>query len=302
MSRRIIKVMSKNRQPTILLLTIRGGIITTMKRIGLIICLTLHFGGCAAPGQIATNMPQQQQNSYPPFIEDTPDRQRSFQEAWKKFLAEWRLLDVKPDLMPVLNTPRALPMDIAGRININTKAGSFGEMEAKEALRRFIDRSGAVLSSDSISLRNLSLVSFTDEGNFFRALFWQANYPFQIAEGYGELRFVISKKGELLQVSSSLLPEANLPTKPEVKSQEIYDKLLGREFSYSTIAGRPESYKLSKREDVKIGDLIVYPKLQGNRLEIHLALPVLVGKGLSWTVYFDAINGSELGVKQNFAS
>lgn len=279
-----------------------------MKKLVLIICFALIGWACAAPGQIATNTPQQQQDSYPPFIEDTPERWQSSQEAWKKFLAEWQLPDAKQDLMAVLNAPRALPAELVGRININTKSvgsgesGIFGEMEAKEAIRRFIGRSGSVLSGDSISLSELSLVAFANEGNFYRAVFWQANYPFQIAEGYGELSFVIGKKGELLQLSSSLLPAAKLPTRAEIKSQAIYDKLLGRQFSYSTISGQPQSYKVTKREEIKIGELVVYPKLEGKRLEIHLAIPVTVGNGMSWTVYIDAINGDELGVKQNFAS
>ncbi len=276
-----------------------------MKKLVLITCFALIGGACAAPGQVATNTPQQQQNSYPPFVEDTAERQQFSQEAWKKFLAEWRLPELKPDLMPVLNTPRALPMELAGRININTKpasSGSFGEMEAKEALRRFIERSSSVLSGEPVGLSDLSLMSFANEGNFYRAVFWQANYPFQIAEGYGELRFAIGKNGELLQWSSSLLPATKLPTRAEIKSQAIYDKLLGRQFSYSTIAGQPQSYKTTKREEIKIGELMVYPKLTGNRLEIHLAFPVTVGNGMTWTVYVDAINGDELGVKQNFAS
>ena len=267
-----------------------------------VLCLTLCFCACAAPGQVATNTPQQQQNVYPPVIEDTPERQQGLQEAWKRFLTEWRLPEVQPDLMPVLNTPRALPTELAGRININPKSSVLGEVEAKEALRRFIERSGTVLGDSSIGLGNLSLASFTNEGTFFRALYWQTNFPFQLAEGYGELRFTISKKGELLQMSSTLLPAVSLPMRAEITSKTVYDKLLGREFTYTTIAGQPQGYKLSRQEDIKIGELVIYPKLEGNRLKIHLALPVVVGKGMTWTVYVDAIKGDELGVKQNFAS
>lgn len=289
-------------QLAILLLKSPDEIITGMKRIAFIFCLTICGLACATPGQIATNTPQQPKNVYPPFIENTPERQQAVKEAWKKFLAEWRMPEVNADLMPVLNTPRSLPVEIAGRININTKGGKFDEVEAKEALKRFIEKSSAILSGDSIPLSNLSLTSFSNEGNFFRALYWQANYPFQIAEGYGELRIVISKTGQLLQLSSTLLPEVTLPTQAEVKSQTLYDKLLNREFTYTSFAGRAQTYKVSDRQEIKIGELVVYPKVEGNRLEIHLALPVVVGKGMTWTVYFDAINGTELGVKQNFAT
>ncbi|MBP6823972.1 MAG: hypothetical protein KA368_20665 [Acidobacteria bacterium] len=49
-----------------------------MKKLVLIICLALIGGSCAAPGQVATNTPQQQQDSYPPFVEDTAERRAVF--------------------------------------------------------------------------------------------------------------------------------------------------------------------------------------------------------------------------------
>ncbi|MDX2041695.1 MAG: hypothetical protein SF097_10610 [Acidobacteriota bacterium] len=273
-----------------------------MKAIGYIICLALILAACASPGQIVSNTPQQQQTAYPPIIEDTPIRQQAAHEAWKKFLAELGLPDAKADLMPVLNSPRALPAELAGQIKLKTASDKFGEMEVKEALRQFIERFGSVLCSDPVSLRDLSLVSFADEGKFFRVAYWQANYAYQIAEPYGELRFVIAKTGDLLQWNSSLLPAVSLPTRSEIKPQAIYEKLLGRQFSHTTISGQPQTYKASSREAIKIGDLIVYPKLEGNRLELHLTYPVVVGNGMTWTVFMDAITGEELGVKQNFTS
>lgn len=273
-----------------------------VKAIGIVICLILVLAGCASPGQVATNTPQQQQTTYPPFVEDSPARQQAARDGWKKFLAEWNLPETKADLMPVLNSPRALPTELAGQIKLKIASDKFGEMEVKEALRQFIERFGSVLSSDPISLRDLSLVSFADEGKFYRVTYWQANYAYQIAEPYGELRFVVAKTGELLQWNSSLLPFVSLPTRAEIKSLAIYEKLLGRQFSYTTIAGQPQTYKVTKRDEIKINDLIVYPKLEANRLEIHLAYPVIVGNGMTWTVYVDAITGEDIDVKQNFAS
>jgi hypothetical protein len=96
------------------------------------------FCACAAPGQVSAPLPEGRLQNYPPVIEDTPQRRQAAFEAWKKLLAEFQLPEARPDLEPVLNTPRSLPPDLAGRISIQTKAGVFGELEAKEALRRFI--------------------------------------------------------------------------------------------------------------------------------------------------------------------
>lgn len=276
-----------------------------MKGFALILFSSLFLLSCTTPGQVTANLPQQQA-SYPPVIEDTPANQQIAREAWKRFLTEWRLPETNPELMPVINTPRALPMELAQRININTKPGKFGEVEAKEALRLFIEHSRDVLSGRekavAPNLKDLSLDTFVNDASFYRAGFRQVNYPFPIVENYGELRFVISKSGTLLQWSSSLLPDVSLPTRAETKPESLYDKMLNRQFTYTTIAGRPQSYRVAKREDVKVKDLVIYPRLTGNRLEIHLAFPVLVGDSLTWTVYVDAINGEELGVKQNFVS
>jgi hypothetical protein len=285
-------------------------IITRMKRLAsfllAILLAGLLFGACAAPGQVSGNTPQGQPNRYPPVIEDSSARQQAAQDAWTRFLTDWRLPETPSDAMPVIHTPRSLPAGIAGRININTKPGKFGEVEMKEALRLFIDHSRDVLSGSdknvALGPKDLSLLSFVTEGNFYRATFRQVNYPVRIAENYGELSFVIGRTGELLQWSSSLLPDVSLPARAEIKPESIYDKLLNREFTYTTIAGRPQSFRVTQQDEIRIGELIVYPKLNGNRLEIHLAFPVTVGTSLAWTVYVDAINGEELGVKQNFAS
>jgi len=299
---RIIRLASERVNATVLLLGNRDEIIKTMKGIGFIICLTLLSGGCASSGLVTTNTPQSQQSVYPPVIEDTPARQQAAREAWNQFLADWNLPEVKADLMPVLNSPRALPSELSGRIKLTTELNPLGETEVKEALRQFIERSGAVLCSYPVGLRDLSLVSFADEGKFFRVVYWQANYAYQLAEPYGELRLVVAKNGELLQWSSSLLPAVTLPAQPLVKPLSLYEKLLGRQFSYTTIAGQLQTYKVASRDAIKINDLIVYPKLEANRLEIHLAYPVVIGDGMTWTIYVDAVTGAELGVKQNFAS
>jgi hypothetical protein len=285
-----------------------GGIIRVMKKLSVFLSLALLTGACAAPGQVGTNTPQPQAN-YPPVIEDSAARQTAVRGAWKQFLAEKGLPESSLELTPVTGTPRALPAELAGRINLNTKQGKLGETELKEALRQFVESSRLLLSGPNgdektaeLGLKDLSLVSFTNDGGFYRAVYRQVNYPYPIAEGYGELRFAVGKNGELLQMSSTLLPNVLLPTRAEVKPQELRDKMVGREFTYTTFAGRPQSYRATTAEDVQVGGLVIYPKVTGNRMEIHLAFPVTVGQGMTWTVYIDAINGNELGAKQNFAT
>ena len=177
-------------------------------------------------------------------------------------------------------------------------------------MRRFIERASGVLfpnytngpAPGSIGLKDLSLVSFTDDGGVYRAVYRQANYPFPISGGYGELKLAAGKDGTLLQVNSRIIPTLDLPTRAEITPQSLVDKMVDREFSYTNIAGQPLSYKVTNRSEVSVKDLVVYPKREGNRITIHLAYPVEAGQGMTWTVYVDAITGQEIDVKQNFAS
>jgi hypothetical protein len=271
-----------------------------------ILMLAAAFSACASPGQIGVNTPDGRIQNYPPVIEDTPQRRQSAQEAWNKFITEFQLPEAKPELEPVLNTPRALPAELSGRIVLQANSGPFGELEAKEALRRFIERAGGVLfpnhTPGSVGLKDLSLISFANDGNFYRAVYRQANYSYPIANGYGELRLTAGKNGTLLQWGSRIIPVFDLPMRAEIAPQPIADKQVGREFIYSNIAGQPMSYKVGNRSEVSVGDLVVYPKQEGNKIRIHLAYPVEVGRGMTWTVFVDAITGQEIDVKQNFAS
>ncbi len=275
-----------------------------------VLMIASQFCACAAPGPVTVNAPGGRLQNYPPVIEDTPQRRQAALEAWKKLIAEFQPPEARPDLEPVLNTPRALPPALAGRIALQTKAGTFGELEAKEALRRFIERASGVLfpnhtngsSQSSMGLKDLSLVSFTNDGNFYRAVYRQANYPFPVSGGYGELSLAAGKNGTLLQLNNRIIPALDLPTRAEIAPQSLVDKIVGREFSYTTIAGQTISYKVANRSEVSVRDLVVYPKQEGKRITVHLAYPVEAGQGTTWTVYVDAITGQEIDVKQNFAS
>jgi hypothetical protein len=81
------------------------------------------FCACASPGQVSVNTPEGRLQNYPPAIEDTPQRRQAAFEAWKKLLAEYQLPESRPELEPVLNTPRALPTEMAGRVR---RTGSEG--------------------------------------------------------------------------------------------------------------------------------------------------------------------------------
>lgn len=256
--------------------------------------------GCTSPRQVTVNTPQGKETNYPPSYEPAAGRVEEIQEAWRKFLVEAQLPFSRLDLEPVFNTPRSLPAELAGRINLLTKkSDSIGEMEAKEKVRDFLERTRGIFGGDP---QSLSLISFSSTGNSYNFVYQQANYTFPLASGYGELKVEIDKTGRLLALSSSIVPKLDLPASPSVNPEDFVDRLIGREFSYTTIDGKLQTYRIARRDEITVTDLVVYPRRQGDKLTIHLAYPVVVGNEMTWTIFIDAINGEELDINQNFAS
>ncbi len=275
------------------------------KRLG-ILWLSLNTLFCSTP------MSQQkpEQSNYPPVIEASPARAQAAEDAWNQFLSEYRLAFTSPELEPILYTPRTLPAAVAMQINIKPSDKKTDEVideaQAKEYLRRFIDNHRAVLSGDqrsnALSLKDLSLITFGNEGNLYRAVYQQMNYPFPLENGYGELRIVLSKTGALVQLNSRLIPALEFPSRPRIEAATLPNKFIGRTFTYSNIAGQPLTYKVAQASEIMVKDLVVYPKVNGQKMALHLAYPIEIGRGTTWTIYVDAMTGEELETKQNFQS
>ncbi len=260
---------------------------------------------CAAPGQVGVKTPQGRGGDYP-FVIETPANQQEAEIAWRAFLADFQLPETKLETEPGLNTPRALPASLAGKINLHTKAAAFDELAAKDALRRFIERAAVVLSGGqrdtAVTLKDLSLVTFSNEGTLYRAVYQQRNFSYPVVSGFGELTLVVSKTGLLMQWSSRLLPKLELAGRTLLATKDLPDRFIGRSFSYTSIAGQPLSYKVANRSEVVVKDPVIYLKQAGNRLTLHIAYPIEAGSGTTWTVFLDAVTGEELDVRQNFAS
>lgn len=262
------------------------------------------------PPQTSDAKQSQNKENYPPVIEASPARLQAAEDTWGQFLSEYKLTYVAPDLEAILNTPRSLPASLANQISIqpsDQKANpAIDEAQAKEYLRRFIDKYHAVLAGDqrasALTLKDISLITFANEGNLYRAVYRQMNYPYPIGNGYGELRIVLSKAGNLLQLSSRILPAVDFAARPKIEVATLTSQFVGREFTYSNFAGQPMSYKVAQASEVIVKDLVIFPKVDAQQIKLHLAYPVEVGRGTTWTVFVDAVTSEEIETKQNFQS
>jgi hypothetical protein len=263
------------------------------------------IGSFAAHGKMPVDTSAVARGDYPPSIEESAARREAVQEAWKKLLTESGLPFTQLELVPALNTPNSLPITLSGRISVSAKGGELSEAEMKEALRSFIERNIGILignpENSSLAPGELSLINFLSigRGQAYRAIYRQTNYPLQIAGEYGELHLWVDKKGRLINWQSLLIPKFDLPASPAVDESVIIDSVLGAEFKYSTMRGKPVVYRVTSREEIVIKETVIYPKLEGQRLLIHLAITASVRRG-DWDVYIDAINGRRIGERQNF--
>ncbi len=259
--------------------------------------------GCST-GRLEVTTPQGKTVRYPSVITDDGRRRQAVVENWTALLAERKLPPAEAEFEPVTYSIRALPARIAGAIRITEKEVNLSPIEAREALRKFIDRHSILLFGEAglgdTAHQILSLTAFSEDGKFYRATWRQTNYPYEIENGYGRLQIAISRQGALLQLSSRLIPAVSLPASPEVANRDLIDRMVGRTFGYSDIAGRNQTYRVPSTDAVRVHNPVIYPVQEGDTISIRLAVPVEVGSGMTWTVFIDAVDGRELAVRQNF--
>lgn len=260
----------------------------------LLACLLV--AGCAPSPQTPNGKPK----SYPPVIEPSPERQEQVEREWRRLLELQSLAPTPPDVDPFTQTLRSLAgvADIKVAMTTATPAGN-GNNEAiaiREAARRFLDRWRDLLRA---APQAVSLVKTDSQDGVHRLTFQQADYPFPVTGGYGELVMVISKDGALRQLEDRFIPVVELPFTPVVTREVVAERLTNRTFRYADVAGREQQAQVAANE-ISVKGLVILPIEKGGALEVHLAWEVVAGAALSWTVYIDAIENTELKVVQNF--
>lgn len=239
-----------------------------------------------------------------PVLEQSQVRSQASEDGWRLLLNEHGLEFIAPNLDPVLATPLSLPSGIAGRIRLSTRTGEIKGEEMREMMREFIYNHLPLLGGASgdrrLTLQDLTLVRFSEEGNLFRSVYRQMSFPYPVVEGYGEIHLTTGRDSGLLQLYSRMLPVMDYNVRAVVDAKTIISSLINREFEYAGIDGRPLRYRVTRSDEISVGGLVIKPVEDGGRLMLHLAYPVEVGESLKWTVFVDAVTGREIAVRQNF--
>lgn len=266
-----------------------------MKYSHLIFAAFLLFAiGCAPSTQLPN---KEKPKKYPTLIEVSTPRQTLAAQEWRRLLETYGAPSVPADFYPVTFTPRSL-QGIEGGIKIMTTAiqPNSEEVTIREAARKFIDRWRDLLNLDPA---NLSLSSSKNLGGVYGLTYQQSSYPFPIAGGYGEMVLRITSDGRLTQLDDRFIPVVELPVKPVIDRAAVAQRVANRAFTYSNIAGQPQTVKLNA-DEIAVKELVIFPVEKGNTIAVHLAWEITAGKSFSWNVYIDAIDGTELGVVQKF--
>ena len=266
--------------------------------------ITLLSLACGMTDVADVQRPVSRGLNYPVAIELTNAMRRRSENAWRAWLLRNGAPNAASDLDPILAVPRSLPPELTNKVSLTEKTENLTVDGVKEALRQFIARGIRMLAGEpeerALTLQDLSLVNLAEDGALYRATYRQTNFPFAVANGYGELRITATKQGSIVQLSSRLLPPVEMPTSPSTDLTPIKAALVGRVFRYHGIDGRELEYRVGSIDEVLSRDPVVYAKEDGSRLLLHIAYPIEVGRGMTWTVFVDAIDGKEIEVKQNF--
>ncbi len=243
-------------------------------------------------------IPGGQKQNAPVVISASPDRLENAERQWKRMLDAYGATQTQPDFHPIIYTPRSLS-GVNG-LNIMKAAPEPGtEVTAqREAVKRFIDRWQDLLNADpdAVSLVDARQMDTSTQ----RLTYRQANYHYPVAGNYGEMTVVINKEGLLLQLDDRFLPVVEIPNQPQVNRDAAARRVIGRTFTYSDIAGRPQQVTVNDPAQVRVKELVIAPIEKQDSIEVHLAWEIIAGTSLSWTVYIDAMTGEEILVKQNF--
>lgn len=237
---------------------------------------------------------------YPVLIPDSPDRKQSVLAAWATLAQN---PTATPELQPVTATLRSLPAESVGALRLPkvTEKPVMTDEEMRESLRRFIGAEAGLIGA---KLPELSLVETTKLANgTSRARYEQRPFTYPLRGGYGVLEISFSQDRRIEQIYSTCLPDTEKYRRavnglaPMIKTADDAAKAIrSKAFAFTDEAGNTQSITVGANDAVNVRELVIYPMLRENRLELHLAWEIFYtqNNSSSKAVYLDAISGDVL--------
>ncbi|MER3427103.1 MAG: hypothetical protein C4334_03235 [Pyrinomonas sp.] len=227
-----------------------------------------------------TGQPRAKSSPYPPNLTFDASRREQALAAWTQLVRNQGIERApNPELDPVMATIRALPA-LPTRLRL-PRLGlqqMMSEDELREAARRFIAAYGTLLGTEPTAL---SLVAVEDGPQGSRVLrYQQSAFVYPLVNGYGAVEITTLPDGQLLNLSSSAIPDARRVTRsvaelrPTISAEQAVRRAGG----------------------TAVRRLVIFPIAQTpSTLNLHLAWEV-VGQGAP--VYIDARTGEPLAAQR----
>jgi hypothetical protein len=267
----------------------------------------LISAACAAMQPPNAGAPETGGQPYPVlFGEQAQRREASILALNRLALANVREDQTQSHLQPVTATIKNLPANLSTPLYL-PKVGVKPEMneeETREALRRFIDDWRNLIGADP---SQLSLVETAEQPNGVKiAKYEQRPFRYPLRGDYGKLEIHFTGDRRLVNVSSSCIPDAErLQTTlaaitPRVKPEEALQSVQKGALNYTDSAGHQQTYSLSAKNKVEVGELVTYVRASKNRpdtLELLIAWETSISNAPFKNVYIDAVTNEIIAIR-----
>jgi heat shock protein HslJ len=111
---------------------------------------------------------------------------------------------------------------------------------------------------------------------------------------------VFAHANGISRIDGHWFPKITIPLQPKISESSAKNKLNGRIFTHSDVAGNPKNYRVEQKDLDNAAHTVVFVKKSSQGLEFRLAWKIPVGQEFFWTAYIDALTGEELKVVQMF--
>ncbi len=232
-------------------------------------------------------------------IVERADRREAALTAWANLTRSQGINNAPaPELHPFTQTLKSTP-PLSPPLYL-PKVGAepaMNEEETRESLRRFIADQAALIGAEA---QQLSLVLRTDLADGTKkARYEQHPFRYPLRGGYGQLEISFAPDRRILQINSTCIPDVEqlertrVGPAPRLNAEQVATNLVGRSFTYTDTSGAQQTYTITRIEEVKVRELVIYPMIRAGEpavLELHRAWEIVIGDGLaSSTIYFNTL-------------
>ena len=265
-----------------------------------VLALALAGSGCAAFRPTDAGGPRSDVRLYPVGLADPAARLEEASLAWYQLSQHYGLVgkseaNLNPYTATIQNLPSNLPTPImlpkVGTDPVQT------EEQTRESLRRFINEWQRLIGAEP---DELSLVERTDDPSGIKmARYEQRPFRYPLRGDFGNLIIRFRNNGQLVDVSSSCLPNADrLQATLNTVSPQVSGEDAAKNIKSQPIPLGQQTVTLPANAVVEPRQLVVYAVPspgQTSGLELHLAWEIGITNAPIKTVYLDAISNQIIG-------